>query len=229
MQDRGAIVSHGGWRTKTPICCIVGGGPAGMMAGLLFARAGVHDPRAREACRLPPRFPRRHRPPLDDGDLLTSSACSTGSSSGRTTRSTTRGAGIGGREYDDRRPSATSTRAGAVHRDDAAMGVPRFPRATRRGPIPAFALRDGAPSRRASSRRTGGSRRPLASGGERARDPRQLIIAADGRALAGARARRCCRSAISARRWTCSGSGCRRRATPDNGRSGVIAPAGCWC
>jgi len=31
----------GAWRTPTTRCCIVGGGPAGMMLGLLLARAGV--------------------------------------------------------------------------------------------------------------------------------------------------------------------------------------------
>ena len=46
-------------------CCIVGGGPAGMMLGYLLARAGVRDRRAREARRLPARLPRRHRPSVD--------------------------------------------------------------------------------------------------------------------------------------------------------------------
>src|ERR1700746_3103941 len=70
-------------------CCIVGGGPAGMMLGFLLARAGVavtvrarasagsfvfflvlrvcgpplHS--AREAPRFPARLPRRHDPSLD--------------------------------------------------------------------------------------------------------------------------------------------------------------------
>ena len=48
---------------------IAGGGPAGMMAGLLFARAGAEDDRAREARRLPARFPRRHGTPSTLGLL----------------------------------------------------------------------------------------------------------------------------------------------------------------
>ena len=44
---------------------VVGGGPGGVMAGLLFARAGCKVAGAREARRLLPRFPRRHGPSLD--------------------------------------------------------------------------------------------------------------------------------------------------------------------
>ncbi len=50
--------------TLTTRLCIVGGGPAGMMAGLLFARAGIEYGRSREARGFPARLPRRHDPPL---------------------------------------------------------------------------------------------------------------------------------------------------------------------
>ena len=46
-------------------CCIVGGGPAGMMLGLPSRARRRRRDRAREARRLPPRFPRRHHPSLD--------------------------------------------------------------------------------------------------------------------------------------------------------------------
>ena len=156
---------------------IVGGGPAGMMAGLLFARAGVHGAGARKARRLLPRFPRRHGPPLDDGDPRPA----------RAARALPRAAARPARHgrdpdrrarLDDRRPVAPR-HAGAVHRDDAAMGFPRFP-ARRGGGFPGFSPRDGGAGRRASSRRTGGS---PACGSPTARSfARQLTIAADGRA-----------------------------------------------
>ena len=87
MQESGAIVSP--WRANKTDLCIVGGGPAGMMAGLLFARAGVKT-----------LVLEKHGDFLRDfrGDTVhpstlradsPSSACSTGSSSGRTTRCTT--------------------------------------------------------------------------------------------------------------------------------------------
>ena len=101
-----------------------------MMAGLLFARAGVQGRGAREACATSsaisaatPSTPRRWR-------SSTSSACSNASSSGRTTRSTRRATPDRRARLDDRRPVAPR-HARAVHRDDAAMGVPRFP--ARRG------------------------------------------------------------------------------------------------
>ena len=46
-------------------CCIVGGGPAGMMLGLLLARAGVEVVVLEKHARFPARFPRRHDPSLD--------------------------------------------------------------------------------------------------------------------------------------------------------------------
>ena len=43
-------------------CCIVGGGPAGMMLGYLLARAGVDVAVLEKHARLPARFSRRHGP-----------------------------------------------------------------------------------------------------------------------------------------------------------------------
>ena len=85
---------------------------------------------------------------------------------------------VAGREYDDRRPVAPR-HAGAVHRDDAAMGLPRFPARRGRGlsRLPRSRWRRRS---KASSRRTGrivGVR--LADGREAARG--KLVIAADGR------------------------------------------------
>ena len=44
---------------------VVGGGPAGMILGLLLARAGVEVTVLEKHARLPARLPRRHRPHLD--------------------------------------------------------------------------------------------------------------------------------------------------------------------
>ena len=41
-------------------CCVVGGGPAGMMLGYLLARSGIHATVAGKTRRLLPRLPRRH-------------------------------------------------------------------------------------------------------------------------------------------------------------------------
>lgn len=47
--------------TETTTCAIVGGGPAGMVLGLLLARAACAGDPAGEARRLPARLPWRHR------------------------------------------------------------------------------------------------------------------------------------------------------------------------
>ena len=119
---------------------IVGGGPAGMMAGLLFARAGCNVAGARKACRLLPRFPRRHGPSLDARAAATSSGCSTSSSSGRTTKCA---------RSPRASPNAMITIADLepfagrepVRGHDAAMGFPRFPCARKRGIIRRSTLR----------------------------------------------------------------------------------------
>ena len=189
-----------------------------MMAGLLFARAGVPGPRARKARRLLPRFPRRHGPPVDDGDPRPARACSSASSSGRTTGLDSAELRVGRARMDDRRPVAPR-HAGAVHRDDAAMGVPRFP-ARRGGGLSRLSARHGAPSRRASSRRAG------RVAGVRLDDGRELraklTIAADGRASIVRSS--CFRSRTSARRWTSSGSACQRPTSRGGALRGNVEP-----
>ena len=44
--------------TEKTTCAVIGGGPAGMVLGLLLARAGVDVTRAREARRFSARLPR---------------------------------------------------------------------------------------------------------------------------------------------------------------------------
>ena len=184
---------------------IAGGGPAGMMAGLLFARAGckcmvlekhadffrdfrgdtVH-PSTLELLRelgLLDEFLKR---PHDEMRTLT--------------------ARVADRQITiaDSQPFAGRE---PLHRADAAVGVPRFPRARRRGAIPAFTLRMEAeavdllferrPGRRRAARgRRGGEgpadhrrRRPkldparqgrLAEEGPRRADRRAVVPAAEG-------------------------------------------------
>ena len=52
-------------RLMSTRCCIVGGGPAGMMLGYLLGARRGRCRRAGKARRLLPRFSRRHRAPLD--------------------------------------------------------------------------------------------------------------------------------------------------------------------
>ena len=46
-------------------CCIAGGGPAGMMLGVLLARAGIPVVVLEKHARFPPRLSRRYRPSVD--------------------------------------------------------------------------------------------------------------------------------------------------------------------
>ena len=191
MQVCGAIVSHHGRgnprssdRRRRP------GRDDGGPAVRPRRRA---DARAREACRLPPRFPRRHRPSLDAWRSSTSSACSSGFLERPHDEVATLGLRIAGREMDDRRSSRHLTHPGAVHRDDAAMGIPRFPR--RRGapltPASRCAMerrgdrlhRRGRPDRRRPARRR-----------RRARSRRGWSSPPTAAPRWSARARRCCRS-----------------------------------
>ena len=149
------------------------------MAGLLFARAGVPRAGAREARRLLPRFPRRHRPPLDDGDPRPARACSSASSKRPHDRLDTGADPRRRARLYDRRPVAPR-HAGAVHRDDAAVGFPRFP-ARRGGGFPGFR------AARWKRRSTGFIEEGGRIAGVRLADGRELragklVIAADGRA-----------------------------------------------
>jgi hypothetical protein len=108
-----------------PDLLIIGGGPCGMMAGLLFARAGLTVRVVEKHRRLPARFPRRHRASLDHGRPRAAWPARRvpARPHQRLTRAELR---IGGREMVvgdlSRVRSATPVRG-----DDAAMGVPRLP------------------------------------------------------------------------------------------------------
>ena len=101
------------------------------------------------------------------------------------------------------------------------MGVPRFRR--RRGPrLSAFHPAD---ERRGDRARRGGGQGRGRSLPQRRRRRRRSAPASPSPPTAAPRAfarRRGCRSATSARRWTSSGSGCRRSAEPDNETTGVV-------
>ena len=161
-------------------CCIAGGGPAGMMLGLLLARAGVDVRRAGEARRLPARLPRRHHPPLDARADARARACSTTSCSCRTRRCRSCRAQVG----DDASPIADFTHLPThckfialmpqwdfldflADRGAALSGVP--PADAGRGHRPD---RGGRPGRRACARR-----RPTGPLEVRA----DLVVGADGR------------------------------------------------
>jgi hypothetical protein len=60
-------------------CIIAGGGPAGVVAGLLLARGGRASCRPREACGFLPRLPRRHQSTRRLCGCSTNSASTTGS------------------------------------------------------------------------------------------------------------------------------------------------------
>ena len=98
------------------------------------------------------------------------------------------GAGSPNEQIDDRR-SEPSRRCRAVHRDDAAMGFPRFRRARRPRHYPSFRLRMEA-GHRASVDEQGASPASGSQTGEEIRA--RLTIAADGRASV-LRDEACCR------------------------------------
>ena len=126
-----------------------------MMAGAAArARRGA-GAGAGEARRLLPRFPRRHRPPLDDGDPRRARhARAVPAAAAQPRRPRARSAGTAGL-MTDRRPHPPQ-HARAVHRDDAAVGIPRFP-ARRGGGLSRLRAADGGRRSTASSRRAGAS------------------------------------------------------------------------
>ena len=136
-------------------CCIAGGGPAGMMLGLLLARAGVDVRRPREARRLPARLPRRHDPPVDArGDARARAPRRVPASCPHQEAPQLTGV-VRRRGGPDRRllPPADAL---PVHRLHAAVGLPRLPRRARAGAIPRSAC-GCAPRSPTSSRRTAAS------------------------------------------------------------------------
>ena len=159
-----------------------------MMAGLLFARAGCTRAGLREACGFLPRFPGRHGPSVDDGDprptwdapALPEAAAQQGRQCGAAHRRPRVG---------DRRPFA-SPYAGAVHRHDAAMGIPRLPARSRRRRSPASTCEMETPVARLH--------RGAGQGGRRSPSGRKRVAGAayhrcgraDPRWLAAASARR---------------------------------------
>ena len=98
-------------RTLSTTCCVAGGGPAGMMLGYPAGARRRRRDRAREARRLPARFPRRHHPSLDARRSCTSSACSRVAASCRTTRSTKLTGQVGGTPLTHRRFLLAAARA----------------------------------------------------------------------------------------------------------------------
>ena len=178
---------------------IVGGGPAGVMAGLLFARAG---------CSV--RILEKHADFFRDfrGDTVHPSTMEILDQLGMLERFLARphnrldkaSSGSPGANWTIGDLSHLHT-AGAVHRHDAAVGLPRFP--ARRGQgLPGLPARDGSAGRRLH--RGEGQRSPASelAGGRELTAP--LVIAADGRAFD--RPRDAARSRTWARRWTSSGS-----------------------
>ena len=125
------------WTLVDTRCCIVGGGPAGMMLGFLLARAGVGPWCSRSmptscATSAATRCIRRRCA------SWTSSACSTPSCERPHQRLSGRGR-LRRRARPARRLQRPA-RALRLHRHDAAVGLPRLPR--RRGAtLPAFTLR----------------------------------------------------------------------------------------
>ena len=192
----------------TRMLLIVGGGPAGMMAGLLFARAGVPVHGARKARRLLPRFPRRHGPPLDDGDPRPARAARALPRAAARRARHARSIRVAGRDYTIGDLSHLDTPAPFIAMmpqwefldflRDEAEAYPGF-KLEMEAPVDGFIEEDGRIVGVASRRR-----------------PRDCARQADHRRrrplVAGPRSA-CCRSKTSARRWTCSGSACPRPTT----------------
>ena len=173
---------------------IVGGGPAGMMAGLLFARAGVTV-----------RVLEKHADFFRDfrGDTVHPSTMEILDQLGMLERFLERPHDRArhrphprrGARLCHRRPVAPR-HPGAVHRDDAAMGFPRLP-ARRGGGLPRLHARHGGAGRPASSRKAGassafglrdGARASRRQAGDRRRRP--LVAGPAARPAAGRDARR---------------------------------------
>ena len=121
-------------------CCIAGGGPAGMMLGFLLARAGI-DVVVLE----------KHADFLRDfrGDTIHPSTLEVMHELGlleeflklpHQAGAAADGGIVGDTPVPDRRLLAPAD-ALQVHRDDAAVGLPRFPGRQRRGAIRRFQLR----------------------------------------------------------------------------------------
>ena len=190
---------------ENPDLLICGGGPAGMMAGPAVRPRRREDSGAGEAWRFPARFPGRHRPSLDAG-AVPRARCAR-----RTAVPAARQGGAADRHH--RRRDGTDRRfrpfagAGALHRADAAMGVPRL----RRGPRPRLAGLH-APHERGGHRPAPGGRPGHGRDLRRCADPGEAGDRRRRPPLAAPRRRRRCRSRISVRRSTFSGSGFRRTA-----------------
>ena len=176
-----------------------------MMLGYLLARAGVDDGGAREARRLPARLPRRHGPSVDAAHHgRARPARRVPAAAAPAAR-----ACIGGWFGDERVQLGDFTRparALRLHRHDAAVGLPRFPR--RRGEEAA-----GVHAAHAAPRSTGLIEDDGRVVGVRGTSPDgDFEIRADLHdrlrrpPFDRARAPPACRSRTSARRSTCSGS-----------------------
>ena len=204
--------------TLTARCCIAGGGPAGHDARSPAGAGRRRRRRAGEARRLPARLPRRHHPPLHARGHPRARRCWRSSCALPHQRVPELAAQVGDRHAADRglQPSA---RPLPLHRLHAAVGLPRLP-----GPHgPAV---PDVPPADAGRGRPGWSRTADRVVGVRAATPEgplevraDLVVAADGRHSV-VRERAGLPVETSARRWTCSGSGCRARPAIPTARMG---------
>ena len=186
-------------------CCVVGGGPAGMMLGFLLARAGV-DVVVLE----------KHADFLRDfrGDTIhpsTLEVIARARPARRLPAAAPPGGAAaegGGRRTAIRRRLQPPADALQVHRPDAAVGFPRLPRRTGQalsGLSPADAGRGGRPGGGGRARRG----RPGDDAERPARGPGATWWSAPTAATRPCGSCRVARRAISACRWTCCGSGSR--------------------
>ena len=112
-----------------PSVCIVGGGPCGMMLGVLLARAGVDVTVLEKYPGFLPRLSRRHDPPVDAGAALRAGLARRVSRAAAQ-RVVDRRREHRGRNRRDRRLLASAD-ALQVRRVDAAVGLSQLPRGAR--------------------------------------------------------------------------------------------------